>query len=57
MTGFGFLCLVVVFMALPALLLMLGGAVERAAQRGERIFKARRRDHSTVPKITWKDSA
>ena len=32
-----------------------GIAVEGAAQRGERIYVARHRDHASVPPMRWKE--
>lgn len=35
----------------------IAGAIERSAQAGERIGKARHRDHSAVPAMRWRDDA
>ncbi|WP_440531743.1 hypothetical protein [Variovorax sp. YR566] len=31
--------------------------VEASAQRGQRVYRARHRDHSKVPAMRWKDGA
>ena len=43
--------------AVGVILWWIADAIERAAQAGERIGKARHRDHSSVPAICWKDRA
>ncbi len=46
--------LVVVFIAVRALWTV-ANSIEDAAQRGDRIYKARFRDHDSVPPMRWKE--
>jgi hypothetical protein len=52
-------CMVGFFWSIAAFigLWLVADAIERAAQRGERIYLARNRDHAAVPCIRWRDEA
>ena len=56
MTDFEFVTMVLVgvFIAFHALWTV-ADSIEDAAQRGERIYNARNRDHDSVPPIAWRD--
>lgn len=37
------------------LVIGVGFFIEASAQRGQRIYRARQRDHSKVPSMRWRD--